>query len=122
TSYPFSMHSILSLPWDYSTSCKGFFLMSHSCTSRIEINRQCKACDVLGKNGYLEKIIARYNYGVHENAPLVFHGIGGLIDIIHRKRSANSHLRLHLLNNIKKLVGKEGILNDHKQMMVTISL
>ena len=95
--------------------------MSHLCTGRIKINGQCKACDVLGKNGYLEKIIARYNYGVHDNAPLVFHGIGGLIDVVRRKRSANSHLRLHLLNNIKKLAGKEGVLDDHKQMMVAIS-
>jgi hypothetical protein len=28
TSYPFALHTILPLTWDYSSSCKGFFLIT----------------------------------------------------------------------------------------------
>ena len=59
--------------------------------------------------------------GVHENAQLVYHGIGGLIDVVRRKTMANDLLRVHRLNNLKKLVGQLGIIDMHKQMLFALS-
>ena len=121
TSYPFALHAVLPLTWDYSARSDGFYLISHLCTGVVGRNGRCKRCDDLSNNEYLQKIVARYTNGVHENASLVYHGIGGLIDIVRRKTQANDLLRLRRLNDLKKLVGKEGTIDVHKQMLMAIS-
>ena len=99
----------------------GFFLVSHLCTGVAGGNGLCKRCDNLGSNGYLQKIVARLTNGVHENSALVYHGVGGLIDIVHRKTQTIDLLRLRRLNDLKKVVGKEGVIDMHKQMLLAIS-
>ena len=121
TSYPFGLHTLLSLPWDYSTRREGFFLTSHSCAGKAEGNGPCCMCACLGQNRYVQNIITRYTDGIHENAPLVYHGIGGLIDVVHRKSSAVDRLRLRRLNDMRKLAGKEGVIEVHKQMLLALS-
>ena len=81
-----------------------FFLMSHSCTGVVGTkvgtkvrSIRCKPCDDLGKNEYLVKIIARYTHGIHQNALLVFHGVGGLIGVVRWKTLDNDALRLRHL-------------------------
>ena len=107
TSYPFALHTILPLTWNFSGRRDGFFLTSHSCTGITGINGRCTPCDDLGNNEYLQKIVARFTDGIHENTPLVYHGAGGLIDIAHRKTQEIDLLRLRCLNDLKKSVGKE---------------
>jgi hypothetical protein len=121
TSYPFGLHSLVLLPWYYGTRREGFFLTSHACTGMAEINGRCHACNALGQNENLQNIIARYTDGVHENATLAYHGIGGLIDLVHRKTSVIDVLRLRRLNDVRKLVGKEGVIEVHKQMLMALS-
>jgi len=121
-SYPFALHTILPLAWDYSGRCDGFFLISHSCTGVAGRKGRCKQCDDLGSNEVIRKIVARFTNGIHENATLVYHGIGGLIDIVHRKTQAMESLRLCRLNDVKTLVRKEGVIDLHKQLLLAISL
>jgi hypothetical protein len=110
--YPFGLHTLLLLPWDYSTCREGFFLTSHLCAGKAEGNGPCCTCAGLGQNKYVQKIITRYTDGIHENTPLVYHGVGGLIDVVHRKLSAIDRLRLHWLNDMQKLAEKEGVLRS----------
>ena len=121
TSYPFALHTLLPLTWDYSGGTDGFFLISHFCTGIARRNGPCKRCDDLVNNEYLQKIIARFTNGIHENAALVYHGVGGLIDIVRRKTKAIDLFRLHRLNDSKRLIGKEGTIDIHKQMLLAIS-
>src|SRR5713101_5222643 len=121
TSYPFGLYTLLSLPWDYSTRCEGFFLTSHSCTGNAKGNGPCCMCAGLGQNKYIQKIMTRYTDGIHKNSPLVYHGIGGLIDIVHQKSSEVDHLHLCWLNDMRKLAGKEGVIEVHKQMLLALS-
>ena len=95
--------------------------MSHSCLGRAIASQHCQHCDDLGSNEYLKNIITRYTDGVHNNAPLVFHGIGGLVEVVRRKTSTIDGLRLNRLNNARKLVGQEGVIDVHKQMLVALS-
>jgi hypothetical protein len=53
--------------------------------------------------------------------PLIFHGIGGLVDIVRWKTSVIDVLRLCRLNDVKKLLGKEGTIDVHKQMLMALS-
>ena len=121
TSYPFALHTVLPLTWDYTACCDGFFLVSHSCSGVVEVNGRCKRCNDLDRNEYLQKIIARFTNGIHENTTLIYHGIGGLIDVVHRKTHTIDQLRLRHLNDFRKLVGKEGTLDIYKQFMLAIS-
>jgi hypothetical protein len=122
TSYPFGLHTLLSLPWDYSTCHKGFFLTSHLCAGKAKGNGPCHMCTGLGQNKNIQKIMTQYTDGIHKNSPLVYHGIGGLIDIVHWKSSEVDHLRLRQLNDMQKLAGKEGVIEVHKQMLLTLSM
>src|SRR6266581_1156383 len=67
TSYPFALHTILPLTWDYRRCSDGFFLTSHLCTGVAGRNGRCKRCDDLVNDEYLQKIVARYTKGIHEN-------------------------------------------------------
>ena len=70
---------------------------------------------------FRSNIISRYTDGTHKNAPLIYHGIGGLIDVVHRKISEIDCLHLHRLNDMRKLAGKEGVIEVHKQMLLALS-
>lgn len=121
TSYPFALHTILPLTWDYSSSSRGFFLIAQLCTGIAGRSGRCEHCDALENNQYIRKIVARITNGVHENAPLVYHGIGGLIETVRRKTKMNNILRLHRLNDLRNLIGKEGTIDIHKQLLLAIS-
>ena len=59
---------------------------------------------------------------MYDNALLVFHGIGGLIEVVHWKMSMIDTLRLHCLNDKRKLIAQEGIIDIHKQMLLALSM
>jgi hypothetical protein len=80
------------------------FLWSHSCTGMAKGDMPCNGCEGLGQNDHLQKIVARYTSGAHKNTSLLYHGVGGLIDIVHCKTSHIDHLCLCQLNDVKKLV------------------
>ena len=63
----------------------------------------------------------RFTNGIHENVPLVYHGIGGLIEVVHRKTKTMDVLRLHRHNDSRNLIGKEGTIDIHKQLLLAIS-
>jgi hypothetical protein len=85
-------------------------------------SQRCGPCDDLGNNEYLNKIIIRYINSIHDNAPLIFHGIGGLVEVVCHKTSLINVLRLHCLNEARKLTRQEGIINIHKQMLLVLSI
>jgi hypothetical protein len=75
----------------------------------------------LGENEYLKNIIARFTDGIRDNSPLVFHGIGGLVEVVCHKTSMIKVFRLGRLNDSRKLVGQEGVIDVHKQMLLALS-
>ena len=95
--------------------------MSHSCLGLAVAGWCCGPCNSLGNNEYLKNIIDRYTNSIHNNSPLVYHGIGGLVEVVHRKTSSIDVLCLHHLNDARKLVGQEGVIDVYKQMLVTLS-
>ena len=121
TSYPFALHTLLSLPWYYSTRKDGFFLVSHSCLGRAVAGQRCGPCDNLGNNENLKKIILRYTSGAHDNSPLVFHSISGLVEVVRCKTSIIDVLHLSCLNDARKIIGQEGVIDVHKQMLMALS-
>ncbi|KAG6835458.1 hypothetical protein H0H93_001265, partial [Arthromyces matolae] len=123
STYPFGIHDMLGDPWDYSVHGGVMVLRSRQCSGQVVIKAEetrCVPCEHLLKNPNLHGILERMDTGVHENSALVYHGVGGLVKIIHRKTGQVRALRLRRLNDARKLVGKATALEDHKQWIMTI--
>ena len=55
---------------------------------------------------------------VHENTPLVYHGVGDLVEVARHKTEQVWQLQLMKLNASQKLLGKACALDEHKQWMM----
>ena len=58
---------------------------------------------------------------VHENTPLVYHRVGGLVEVARRRTEQVRQLQLMKLNASQKLLGKACALDKHKQWMMAIA-
>ena len=58
--------------------------------------------------------------GIHKNTSLIYHRIGGLIETVHWKTRVIDVLCFCHLNDLRNIIGKEGIINIHKQLLLAI--
>lgn len=123
TSYPFGLHQEQIVPWNYHSIDDNFYLQARSCSKKsLEKDEEtCPACDALKSTPLYRGIIDRIERGVHENTPLVYHGVGGLLSVVHRKIDQIREMRLMKLNTSQKLLGKVALLEDHKQWILAIA-
>ena len=63
----------------------------------------------------------RIQYGVHENSPFVYHGVGGLIEVARWKSEQLRQVQMTKLNTSRKLLGKATALDNHKQWILAIA-
>jgi hypothetical protein len=63
----------------------------------------------------------RIENSAHENIPLVYHSIGGLVALARRKNDQLNGLQLSKLNDSQKLTVMAGALEDHKQWILAIT-
>ena len=121
-SYPFGIHSERSVPWNYRSTDDAFYIQAKSCqkTSSTQ-GGVCGNCQRLTSSTLFARIMDRIHHGAHENVPLVYHGIGGLIAIVRRKTNQIEQLRMSKLNDSRKLLVKAGALDDHKQWVLAVA-
>jgi hypothetical protein len=125
--YLFALHESLGDPWDYSVSAGKFVLHSRACRLHLgtipyqcrQIN-QCQSCSTLSENPNVIGIMNRIHDGVHPSTPFHYHGVGGLITVLHEKAGNVWALCLQWLNDAKKLVIKVHALDMHKQFIMAI--
>jgi hypothetical protein len=116
TLYLFGLHSEFSIPWDYHSIGDKFVFQAKSCLKRVaEPGKVYSPCHSLLSNSLYEGIIEHMEHGVHENSPLAYHPIGGLVTIARRKMDQIQQLCFAKFNDTCKLVGKAAMLEDHKQ-------
>ncbi|KAH8992886.1 hypothetical protein EDB86DRAFT_2806036, partial [Lactarius hatsudake] len=60
-------------------------------------------------------------HGVHENTPLIYHRIGGLVEVARHKTEQVWQLQLTKLNASRRLLGKATALDNHKQWIMAIA-
>jgi len=96
TCYPFALHDMLVLPWDYATQNSVMTLFAQTCTGvtgrQEELFESCRACRNLVKIESLQSIVNRIQHGTHENAGFAYHGLSGLHDLLYRK---NKQIEFH---------------------------
>ncbi|KAH9048212.1 hypothetical protein EDB84DRAFT_1557011 [Lactarius hengduanensis] len=121
-SYPFGLHSERNVPWDYCSTKDKFYVQAKLCHKPlISKGSACEDCQALTSIPLYVNIMDRIRHGVHKNAPLVYHGIGGLVKVAWRKIGQVRQLRLTKLNTSRKLLGKATTLDDHKQWIMAIA-
>ena len=60
-------------------------------------------------------------HGVHENTPLAYHGVGGLVVAVRQRIDQVWQMCLTKLNTRWKLLGKSAMLEDHKQWLLAVA-
>lgn len=122
SSYPFGMHSERTVPWNYKSIDDKFYIQAKSCQKwSSKEGSACENCEMLTSTTLYTGIMDRIENGAHESIPLVYHGVGGLMTIVRRKKDMISQLRMSKLNDSRKLLVKVGVLEDHKQLILAIA-
>ncbi|KAJ7782583.1 hypothetical protein DFH07DRAFT_764716 [Mycena maculata] len=120
--YPFGLHQQYNLPWDYYSRHNQFFIQSKNCQRDLVVKGEpCKSCNSLLANDVLLGIIRRIWHGIHENTPLIYMPISGLIDCARRKTVQTRGLKLTKLNVVRQLLGKMAALDEHKQFVMAVA-
>ena len=122
TSYPFSLHNEQIILWNYHSIDESFYLQARSCMKElVDVREACTVCDALKSTSLYDGIIHRMEHGVHENTPLVYHGVGGLVVTVRQRIDQVRQMRLTKLNTGRKLLGKSAMLEDHKQWILAVA-
>lgn len=121
-SYPFGLHNDRSIPWNYRSIDDEFYVQAKSCQKvSYKVGEACRNCQRLTSSTLFSGIMDRIKFGAHENIPLIYHGVGGLIAIARRKTDQIVQLRMSKLNDSRKLLTKASTLEDHKQWILAIA-
>ena len=59
--------------------------------------------------------------GTHESTPLIYHGVGGLVEVTWHKTEHVRQLQLMKLNVSRNLLGKATALDDHKEQVMVLA-
>ena len=127
TSYPFGLHSMCALPWDYHSISNKFFLQSTRCIGWVELfdkihqSEACRACKDIRSDDNYDTIIDRIKHGVHLNSTLDYQPIGGLIELVRWKTDQIEQMHLTKLNNNHKLETHAASLANYKQWILAIA-
>ncbi|KAF4596881.1 hypothetical protein EYR40_007427 [Pleurotus pulmonarius] len=130
TSYPFALHATLAITWNYSVVDGRLILHAHNCSKVVAVSKNwkdrngvgriCQNCQQLEENEILQGIIRRMEVGVHPNARLAYHSIGGMMAIIQKKNNQLDSTRFRTLNNARKLIRQGASLEQSKELIMAI--
>ncbi|KAF8148022.1 hypothetical protein B0H34DRAFT_803153 [Crassisporium funariophilum] len=103
SAYPYKLHDTLSLPWDIHIQNHQMRLQSTHCKGMAGKDA-CRPCRKLFFSVILEGIRDQIERGVHENTPLVYQPIEGLIALVRRKNESLDTLQFIKLTMARKIV------------------
>ncbi|KAJ7607077.1 hypothetical protein DFH06DRAFT_1347580 [Mycena polygramma] len=119
--YPFGLHSTMQIPWNYYSEGDRFYVRSTACSKIVPSDLlNCQKCRALKSNDLLRNVLDRIKYGVNENTPLFFYGIGGLVTRLRRKNDQIQVLRLTNYNDTQRLSAQSSALDRHKQFVMAV--
>jgi hypothetical protein len=122
TSYPFGIHNERDVPWDYHSINDRFYIQAKLCRGPFvnEVSA-CQECRALTSTPLYAGIMDHIQNGMHESTPLVYHGVGGLIEVARQKSERVRQVQLTKLNTSRKLLRKATTLDSHKQWVMAIA-
>jgi len=87
SAYPFKLHDKFPLPWDIHITNHQLWVQLIHCL-RVAGQDGCCPCCELFLNDTMKGILHHINDGIHQNMPLVYQSIKGLIELIRCKTQA----------------------------------
>lgn len=112
----------MSLPWSFQFRNGIMVLRASSCTGNATSKSpSCRPCSDLQTNFNLLLIKHHIDRGVHENAPFAYNRLGGMMEIARRKGRQNDLQRIRKRNLARKLLGREGKIDEYKKMVLALS-
>jgi hypothetical protein len=122
SAYPFLLHIEKHTPWEFS-SCHGSLLLhARRCENHnLDEHGLCQPCQALLSNTKFRNILARIEDSVNENTPYKFHGLTSLAEIAWKKDRTIDLYCLWHTNDAKKLIGCEGTITLHHQVLLAMS-
>jgi hypothetical protein len=124
STYPFALHDKPWIGWNYMVNDGQMTLSARACKRILPTEaaeRQCEECKVLDDNQILQGVLRRIERGVDENAPFMYQGHAGMVEVSGRKTRQIEALRLNGLNNARKLIGRMGSLDDYKRFVIALA-
>ncbi|KAH9013987.1 hypothetical protein EDB85DRAFT_1876665 [Lactarius pseudohatsudake] len=120
--YPFLLHVEEHTAWEFSSRSGTLLLHARRCENR-NLNERglCQPCHALLSNTKFRNILVRIENGVNENTPYKFHGLTNMTEIARKKDRIIDLFRLQRTNDAKKLVGREGTISLHRQVLLAMS-
>ncbi|KAH9003649.1 hypothetical protein EDB86DRAFT_2826236 [Lactarius hatsudake] len=120
--YPFLLHIEEHTAWEFS-SCSGTLLLHARRCENHNLNERglCQPCDMLLSNTKFRNVLVRIKNGVNENTPYKYHGLMSMSEIARKKERIIDLFRLRRTNDAKKLVGREGTISLHRQVLLAMS-
>ena len=120
--YPFLLHVEEHTPWEFSSHNGSLILHARQCENRsLDKNGLCQPCQALLSNQKFKNVLARIEDGVNAKAPYKYRGLMDLIEIARKKDRTIDLYRLRRTNDAKKLVGREGTITLHRQVLLAMS-
>ncbi|KZT40687.1 hypothetical protein SISSUDRAFT_1031710 [Sistotremastrum suecicum HHB10207 ss-3] len=122
--YPFGLHTNESfeVPWDVSIVFHSLYLKSWVCEEVVAAGQDaCMACKNLEKNTVFQGIFRRMHAGVHDNTPLLYQPIGGLISLLKIRIHQVKQYRLLQVNDQRNANHRTRQLTDYKKFVMAIA-
>uniref|UniRef100_A0A8H7XX72 Uncharacterized protein n=1 Tax=Psilocybe cubensis TaxID=181762 RepID=A0A8H7XX72_PSICU len=123
STYPFSLHDTLSLPWNYEVKHNQMVLRSFHCKKSGSLVHFgiCSACHELSTDATLKGIIDRMEHGINDNTPYAYYSINGLKAKLRQKDTKISFLKLRGISQARTILRKTTSLGYHKRLMVAVA-
>ena len=120
--YPFMLHIEEHIPWEFSSHRGALLLHARNCEDRhLDKDGLCRPCQSLLSNDRFKKVLARMQEGVHEYTPYKYHGLASLAAIARKKERTIELYRTRRINDMRKLLGCEGVITLHRQILLAMS-
>jgi hypothetical protein len=99
TSYPFGIHAKCDVLWDYRSVHDLFYIQAKLCHRPfVSEGSACEDCHALTFTPLYIGTMNQIQRGIHENSPLIYHGIGGLIGVTRPKAEQVHQIQMTKLN------------------------
>jgi len=120
-SYPFLMHTTISIPWDVNIRGNKIMLRSHRCAETIPNNSpMCFSCKRIHDHSLVAGMRKRQISGTHESTPWMYLTSAEMYSSLQRKSAREKALKFKALNTARKLNTRNRHLEGWKRLIMAV--
>jgi hypothetical protein len=110
------------IPWEFASRHGSLLLCAHNCEDRnLDNDGLSWPCQSLLSNDRFRKTLARMQDGVREYTPYKYYRLASLAEITRKKEHIIEMYCTRCINDMQKLLGREGVIALHHQVLLAMS-